>query len=127
MLMKRLCFLSLLLCTVLTLSASISHANYKGKIGPYGVEFMFAHVSGIGNGAQYRYLTIKVNHGDWITLEEAGFKGEYQIFKEYINGRNTGTFYLQFNNYGLKGNFVNSQGKKYKVSAKRTSSYYGGI
>ena len=127
MLMKRLCFLSLLLCTVLTLSASISHANYKGKIGPYGVEFMFAHVSGIGNGAQYRYLTIKVNHGNWITLEEAGFKGEYQIFKEYINGRNTGTFYLKFNNYGLKGNFVNSQGKKYKVSAKRTSSYYGGI
>ena len=88
---------------------------------------MFAHVSGMGNGAQYRYLTIKVNHGDWITLEEAGFKGKYQIFKEYINGRNTGTFYLIFNNYGLKGNFVNSQGKKYTVSAKRTSSYYDGI
>ena len=56
--MKRLCFLSFLLCTVLTLSASISHATYKGKIGPYGVEFVFAHVSGMGNGAQYRYLTI---------------------------------------------------------------------
>lgn len=125
--MKRLCFLSFLLCTVLTLSAYISHATYKGKIGPYGVEFIFAHDPDMGNGAQYRYLTKKVNHGNWITLEEAGFKGKYQIFKEYINGRNTGTFYLIFNNYGLKGNFVNSQGKKYTVSAKRTSSYSDGF
>lgn len=125
--MKRFFVLTLLLFVTLSLAAGIGFASYKGKIGPYGVEFEFSSISGEGRAAHYRYTTIKVNHGDWITLEEAGWKGDYQIFKEYINGRHTGTFTIIFNDYGLKGTFVNSKGKRYKVNAKRVSSYYEGF
>ena len=94
--------------------------EYKGKIGSYGVEFSYVNLH-MGDGAHflYRYTTITVNKGEWIELKYVGKKNGYQVWKEYINGRNTGTFTIKWTRQYIKGTFVNSQGKKYNVSAQR--------
>ena len=48
-------------------------------------------------------------------------------WKEYINGRNTGTFTIKWTRQYIKGTFVNSQGKKYNVSAERTEDNWADI
>lgn len=94
--------------------------EYVGKIGPYQVEFSYMNLH-MGDGAHflYRYTTITVNKGEWIELKHVGKKGGYDVWKEYINGKNTGTFTILWTKQSIKGTFVNSKGKRYKVSAKR--------
>lgn len=94
--------------------------EYVGKIGPYAVEFTYMNLH-MGDGAHfmYRYTTIKVNNGEWIELRYAGSKGKYQVWKEYINGRNTGTFTILWTKQTITGSFVNAKGKKYNVRATR--------
>lgn len=93
--------------------------EYTGAIGPYKVEFSYMNLH-MGEGAQfmYRYTSITVNKGEWIELHFVKQNGNYQVWKEYINGKNTGIFTIQWNAKEIKGSFVNSKGKKYKVYAK---------
>lgn len=94
--------------------------EYVGKIGSYGVEFSYMNLH-MGDGAHflYRYTTITVNNGEWIELKYVGEKKGYQVWKEYINGRNTGTFTIKWTKQYIKGTFVNSKGQKYNVYAQR--------
>jgi hypothetical protein len=94
--------------------------EYVGTLGKYGIEFNYMNLH-MGDGAHfsYRYTTITVNKGQWIELKYAGKKGGYEVWKEYINGKNTGTFTIQWTSQRIVGTFVNSKGKKFKVSAKR--------
>lgn len=94
--------------------------EYVGKIGPYAVEFTYMNLH-MGDGAHfmYRYTKIKVNKGEWIALRYTGKKGKYQVWKEYINGRNTGTFTILWTAQSIMGSFVNAKGKKYNVRATR--------
>ena len=136
--MKHIYFLTALFCLTLTANAinkkftssSPVPANikggvmdYTGKIGPYAVEFSYMNLH-MGDGAHfmYRYTSVRVNKGEWIELKYVKNNGKYQIWKEYINGKNTGTFTILWTRQYIKGSFVNSKGKKYTVNAK----YSGG-
>ena len=94
--------------------------SYIGSIGPYRVEFTYMNLH-MGDGAHfsYRYTSIRVNGGKEIELRYAGNKGKYQIWKEYINGRNTGTFSIIWTSRSITGTFVNSKGQRYNVNARR--------
>lgn len=94
--------------------------DYVGNIGSYGVEFSYVNLHmGDGTHFLYRYTTVNVNNGEWIELKYVGKKNGYQVWKEYINGRNTGTFTIKRTNESIKGTFVNSKGKRYNVYAQR--------
>lgn len=134
--MKKIYMLTVALLTVLVVNSvnavnpmSAEHSidnvqggfmSYVGKIGPYGIEFNYTNLH-MGDGAhfQYRYTTANVNKGNWIDLKYVGKKGKYEVWKEYINGKNTGTFTILWTKQRIKGTFVNSKGKKYNVSAQR--------
>ena len=93
--------------------------EYVGTVGPYNVEFSYMNLH-MGDGAhfQYRYTSVTVNKGNWIELRYVRQKGKYQVWKEYINGKNTRTFTILWNAKEIKGTFVNSKGKSFKVYAK---------
>lgn len=95
--------------------------EYTGKVGPYAVEFSYMNLH-MGDGAHfmYRYTKALVNKGNWIELKYVRKNGKYQVWKEYINGKNTGTFTIIWTSQYIKGSFVNSKGKKYTVNARRS-------
>ena len=140
--MKKGLFLSVIIITALVFtimnvnanrtppkkSITTSWSSFKGNIGPYKVEFNLEY--GIGmNGPwemlSYRYTSIRVNRGNWIDCSYAGESNGYKIWKEYINGRNTGTFRIvyEYSSY-IRGTFTNSKGQRYNVSARYTGGNF---
>lgn len=99
--------------------------TYVGTIGPYNVEFDYTYIH-MGPDDRpyfsYRYTKNNVNNGKSIDLRYAGTRGGYTIWKEYIKGRNTGTFTIKRTNTSINGTFVNSKGQKYNVRARMTES-----
>ena len=96
--------------------------EYVGTVGPYNVEFSYMNLH-MGDGAhfQYRYTSVTVNKGNWIELRYVRQKGKYQVWKEYINGKNTGTFTILWNAKEIKGTFVNSKGKASRFMPNRVA------
>ena len=97
---------------------------YTGTIGQYGVEFTYTnlHMSPDEPFFSYRYTTVNTNNGKSIDLKYSGEKNGYAIWKEYIKGKNTGTFYIQRTTNSITGTFVNSKGQKFNVNAKKVES-----
>lgn len=98
--------------------------TYTGYIGQYKVEFSYTnlHMSPDEPFFSYRYLTVNTNNGKSIDLKYSGEKDGYAVWKEYIKGKNTGTFYIKRTNTSIEGTFVNSKGKKFNVKATMTES-----
>ena len=98
--------------------------TYVGYLGQYKVEFSYTnlHMSPDEPFFSYRYLTTKTNNGRSIDLKYSGERDGFAIWKEYIRGKNTGTFYIKRTNTKITGTFVNSKGQKFNVSASMTES-----
>ena len=90
---------------------------YRGSIGPYKAEFQYAEPDFGGSQFRYRYTSI----GKWIETKYAGGSGNLEIWREFVNGRNTGTFTIRATRSEIKGTFVNSKGQSFRVSARRVS------
>jgi hypothetical protein len=87
---------------------------YYGDIGQYSVEFIYENKSDF----RYRYTSVNTNNGAYISLKYAGEKNGYAIWKEYIQGKNTGTFYIIRTNTDITGTFVNYKDQTFNVSAQ---------
>lgn len=98
--------------------------TYVGNIGQYKVEFSYTnlHMSPDEPFFSYRYLSVNTNNGRSIDLKYSGEKDGFAIWKEYIKGKNTGTFYIKRTNTKITGTFVNSNGQRFNVSASMTES-----
>ena len=68
------------------------------------------------------WTTLLGPDGKSIDLKYSGEKNGYAIWKEYIKGKNTGTFYIQRTTNSITGTFVNSKGQKFNVNAKKVES-----
>ncbi len=92
---------------------------YVGNIGQYSVVFKYEnnHTSSGESYFCYRYTSVNTNNGSYISLKYAGEKDGYAIWKEYIQGENTGTFYINRTNTDITGTFVNSNGQTFNVRA----------
>ena len=87
---------------------------YYGDIGQYSVEFIYENKSDF----RYRYTSVNTNNGSYISLKYAGEKNGYAIWKEYIQGKNTGTFYIIRTDNDITGTFVNYKDQTFNVSAQ---------
>ena len=98
--------------------------TYVGYIGQYKVEFNYTnlHISPDEPFFSYRYLSVNTNNGKDIDLKYSGERDGFSIWKEYIKGKNTGTFYIKRTNTKITGTFVNSNGQRFNVSASMTES-----
>lgn len=101
--------------------------TYVGTIGKYKVEFIYSnlHISPDEPYFQYKYTSINVNRGKWIDLKYKGEKNGKEIWKEYIGGKNTGTFTITLTPKRISGTFVNSKGERFNVYAKGDDSDWG--
>ena len=90
-------------------------SEYHGTIGKNRVTFSVG-ITGMGvvDGYFYKYDNV----GEWIELHPSGRSGRYQIFKEYVNGRCTGTFKIIWGANTITGTFRNYKGQTFKVYAR---------
>lgn len=103
-----------------TASSSASTWSWRGAIGPYKVVFNCKANKGGAASFTYRYTSKRVNQGRDIPLFFDGRSGNLESWREYINGRNTGTFTMHITRNGISGSFVNSKGEWFDVSARGT-------
>jgi len=125
----------IIMCVVSVVCAVSANKNfgyeYSGNIGPYKVvfrqEFFNMPEYGPTYSFCYRYLTKRVNKGDWIFCTRIWNEGSYEIWHEWINEKHTGTFKIKIDQgKSIRGSFTNSKGKRFKVYA-RCAGHWGNI
>jgi hypothetical protein len=89
-------------------------SEYRGTIGKNRVTFTVGTSTMGVEGYSYMYDNV----GEWIELHPSGRSGRYQIFKEYVNGRCTGTFKIIWGANTITGTFRNYKGQTFKVYAR---------
>ncbi len=99
-----------------------SGETYVGTIGNKKVTFYTGRLAVMNaKGEQdvfYAYSYEYDDIGKEIDLEYCGERGKYEIFKEYVNGKCTGTFKLIWTAYTITGTFRNYKGQTFKVFAR---------
>ncbi|MBP3726321.1 MAG: hypothetical protein J6I60_03795 [Bacteroidaceae bacterium] len=97
--------------------------KFKGTIGTHRVTFVYEYwVQSQIREEQLTYMYDKI--GKEIYLSYKGRNGKYRIFKEYVNGRCTGTFNINITPETITGHFVNYKNQRFKVYAKCISYGY---
>ena len=89
-------------------------SEYHGTIGKNRVTFTVGTSTMGVEGYSYMYDNV----GEWIELHPSGRSGRDQIFKEYVNGRCTGTFKIIWGANTITGTFRNYKGQTFKVYAR---------
>ena len=98
---------------------TVAFAEYHGTRGNKRVTFMWTRL-GIDNGGVFTYYYDSI--GEEIVLVPSGKSGRYDIYKEYVNGRCTGTFKIIWGSNTISGTFRNYKGQTFKVYARLTDA-----
>jgi len=101
--------------------------EYSGNIGPYKVVFrqeFFNILDTPSFSFCYRYLTKRVNKGNWIYCTRERQEDSYEIGYEWINEKHTGTFKIKIDTgKSIRGSFTNSKGEIFDVYARCTGHW----
>ena len=95
--------------------------RYKGRIGTNRVTFEYQFAVYQGEVYDEELFYCYDNVGKNISLRRTGKNGRYTVFKEYVNGRHTGTFTIIITPQSITGSFVNYRGQTFNVSASVVS------